>query len=204
MKLFKTHILLLLFFCISVSCQRLTTDNKKNWDEETGTFYNYEENLQYTLPTDFSSWAIAQDETTPEPLQFFGIDTKNEVCIGLFKPSIFHKEMGTVWSYSEPEVRNILNNLTYPDSKQKVLRDSIVITKDSFLKDKALKYIVERKLIHTSRPNDTILVYYSGFIFDNKNKNPYGIVVISSHNPKDTLESILLKKYYYSLTFIKH
>lgn len=175
------------------SCSRNLDSTRGVWDQQTATFSIEEDKITYSLPSEISSWAIANQESIPSNMYFFGIDKAEGICIGIFSPDINNKLLKKVADYTDVDIDVIARQLTNTDNEQRIHYENIVRKKENFGDMEVWCYVVGCGLYDKST-SDTINVFYSGYIFDGLNK-PYGIVMISDQNPTDSIGKTLFRKY---------
>lgn len=157
-----------------------------HWDDETATFAIPEEKISYTLPTDKSFWGIAVEESLPESMLFFGLDTQTQTCIGVFKAAPPAIGLLKAKYYTDKELETMIWDVAKPNVEQTIVSENLEKERTIFLDSEAWAYRLCREVIAPASTDDTIAVYYSGYVFDAK-KNPFGIVVISADNPLDSI-----------------
>lgn len=153
--------------------------------EDKNSFLIPSANMEYVIPTDISRWAVAPSKSLPEGMLFFGVDTENSVCVGIFKPEKPLKSPHKTFDYSHIEFIGILQTVCKSDSSLNILSEEYHTNDTIFSSASAKEFRVHKEVSSPDSPNDTISMYYNGFVFD-KGDSPYGIVVISGEEPNDS------------------
>lgn len=186
------------FLCVSLllgilySCADRSTSRSGEWNEQNSIF-TIADNLSYSLPTDISLWAIADKDVLPSNMLFFGIDKSEDICVGIFRPAAEGFQTKRVVDYSEDDVDSAVRQLSNPDQNQTVIYENIDKRNTYIDGAYAWHYILEHKIVNKLGP-DTIPIFYSGYIFDG-HESPFGLVIISNLNPKDSIGQIQFAKY---------
>lgn len=181
-------------------CSKRSESGSGVWNSENSTFSIENEKLSYTLPTDASYWAIADIKTLPPNMLFFAIDSSEGIGVGLFRPDLELAQTKKAVDFTDQEVNAILKQLSSPHQDQTVIYEKIDKSK-CILRDKeSWSFIIEHKILDKAISQDSVPVFYSGYIFDGV-KNPYGIVIISNVDSADSICQIQMKKYTSALNF---
>lgn len=193
----KTLFYIIPIICILLaSCELSTTRSHESgvWDDTTSTFYIEDETIYYTLPTDKSYWAIADKESLPLNMLFFGIEKNDGICIGIFRPDLHLTESKKSRDFSEKEIDVILRQMIKSVPSQDVICKEIIKKKDRFGGQDAWSFSIEQQVISKEVSFDTIPIFYSGYIFDGL-EHSYGFVLISDCNPIDSIGTVQKKRY---------
>ncbi len=183
-----TNILYTLVFCTNNS-----TSKKGVWNDLTSSFTIEDEKISYTLPSEPSSWVVAQQETMPTNMLFFSIEKNDGICIGIFDTGPKFEHIKGIEEFSEKDIEVVVRQLASADDKQLVLSEDIQKEREKFEGQEVWQYLLARKVKDYAMP-DTISIYYSGFLF-NGIKQPYGFVMISGFNPTDSIGKIQFQRY---------
>lgn len=168
--------------------------------EEENSFLISSADMEYVIPTDISKWAVAPSESLPEGMIFFGADTENSICVGIFKPEKPLRPPHKTLDYSDIEFKKIMELVCQSDTAIHVLSEEIHSNDTIFSSASAKRFIIHKEVTPISSPEDTLSMFYNGFVFD-KGNSPYGIVVISSENPYDSIGLSTSQKFINSLRF---
>lgn len=171
----------ILFLTVCVSCSG-SQNNNIEYQEENNSFIIPSENLEYVVPTDISQWAVAAPEVLPDGIIFFGVDRENEICVGIFKHQISFRSTYGVNDISDAECKELLKSVCESDASLDVLSEDVLLADTTYSSMAAKRFLVSKNVVSRDNINDTISVYYNGYLFDNIGKT-YGIVVISEDNP---------------------
>lgn len=164
------------------------------WDEGTASFCIEEEGIEYTLPTDISNWAIADQTSTPVQIMFWGIDTSSETCIGIFNPDPPLNGTKSVSGYTEAELDIQIRNIASPQPGQVIFDEKVEKSDKEGEEGKRTIFHLSRKLLDKSMPGDTIPIHYTGYFFNGKNR-PYGWVMITGFDPTDSIGALQFQLY---------
>lgn len=198
----RIHILLTIatVALVVTSCRNRSDLASGEWNSKNSTFYVEDEYFNYILPTDISYWVIADKENLPPNMLFFGVDSSEGIGIGIFKPDLSRSQSKKVLELTNVELDVILTQLSIPDQGQTIVYENIDKSRCGLEGKDAWRFMIEHKIIDRTASNDTLPVYYSGYIFDALN-NAYGIVLISNINQNDSIGRKQLKKYLSGLSF---
>lgn len=200
----RVDTLLIVSFLMTVvtACTDHSNSGSGVWNNDISTFLMDDDKLSYTLPTDLSFWAIADSENLPPNMLFFGVDSSEGIGVGIFRPELKMIQRKTAKEYTDYEIDVILRELSNSNQDEKVVYKKIDKNRSKLNGKDSWSYTVEHKLLDKTVSNDTVHVFYSGYVFDGL-KNTYGFVMISNINPSDSNGQIQQSVYLSGLTFSK-
>lgn len=183
-----------LFLSVVMASCHHAEKKESNWNNETGDFSIPELNLSYEVPTDVKQWAIANPDSLPEEIKFFGIDRLSGVMVAVSQPKV---NVTSIEDLDSISVIKLAVDMVgqYPGDHLAYIHNSA--HQDEFQGKKAMKFT---SYLGVKNGNDTVRILNEGYFFSVNDKIA-GILVTSQQN--DSTESVSLSPYLEALRMDK-